>query len=176
VRNVRSIDEYIRRFPKSTQKVLRQMRRTIQAAAPEAEETIKYGIPTFWLNGNLVHFGGFEHHVSFFPTSSPMKPFKAELTRYETSRGTIRFPVDKPLPLSLIRKIVRFRVGQMVPPNPIAALAAPAQRALGRAGITSVQQLSRKTEPQIAGLHGVGPGALKQLRLLLRQSGMKFRR
>jgi uncharacterized protein YdhG (YjbR/CyaY superfamily) len=176
VRKVISIDEYIRRFPKSTRKVLRQMRRTIQAAAPGAEETIKYGIPTFRLNGNLVHFGGFEHHVSFFPTSSPMKPFKAELAKYETSRGTIRFPVDKPLPLSLIRKIVRFRVGQMVPPSPFAALAAPAQRALTRAGIATLKQLSRKSERQIAGLHGIGPSGLRKLRVILRSNGMRFRR
>jgi uncharacterized protein YdhG (YjbR/CyaY superfamily) len=172
----KSVDQYIRSFPKSTQKLLRQMRRTIRDAAPEAEETIKYGIPTFYLHGNLVHFGGFENHVSFFPTSLPMKVFKAELSQYETSTGTVRFPIDRPLPLSLIRKIVRSRVGQVVPPDPFAALAAPAQRALRRVGITTVEQLSRKTERQIAELHGMGPSTLRKLRVLLRSNGKRFKR
>lgn len=172
MRNFKSVDEYIESAPSPTQKLLQQMRRTIHSAVPEATEAIKYGIPTFVLNGNLVHFGGFENHVSFFPTAAPVEAFKRELSRYETSKGTIRFPLDKPLPLSLIRRIVLFRVAQA---NPFHDLAAPAQRALVRAGITSIKQLSRRTERQISDLHGMGPGAVKKLRTLLRANGLDFK-
>jgi uncharacterized protein YdhG (YjbR/CyaY superfamily) len=173
MRNMPSIDEYIGGFPASTQKLLQQIRRTIQNAAPEATESIKYGIPTFVLNGNLVHFGGFEHHVSFFPTSTPMKAFSRELSRYELSKGTIRFPLDRPLPLALIRKIVQFRVAQS---DSLYQLAEPARRALAGAHITSLKQLSRKTEDQVSRLHGMGPNALKKLRTLLHSKGLEFKR
>ncbi len=172
MRTARSVDDYIRGFPEPTQKLLRQMRRTVRSAAPEATEAIKYGIPTFVLNGNLVHFGGFEHHVSFFPTLSPMKAFKRELAKYEQSRGTVRFPLDQPLPLDLIRKIVLFRVAEG---DPFHDLPAPARRALTRAGITSIRQLSRKSEREVSELHGMGPVAVKKLRIILRRAGLKFR-
>ncbi|RPH38202.1 hypothetical protein EHM92_00645 [bacterium] len=171
--NSGSIDEYIRGFPGSTQKLLKQLRRTIRKVAPEAREIIKYGIPTFTLNGNLVHFGGYEQHVSFYPTPSAMKAFKSELSRYETSKGTVRFPVDAPLPLPLIRKIVEFRVAEV---SPFHQLAAPAQRALARAGITSIKQLTKHTERQISELHGMGPGAMAKLQALVRREGLKFKR
>ena len=173
MRSFHSVDDYIGSFPKPTQKLLQQMRRTIRSAAPGATEAIKYGIPTFVLNGNLVHFGGFERHVSFFPTASPVEVFKKELSKYETSKGTIRFPLDKPLPLALIKKMVLFRVAQN---NPFYLLSAPAQRALQRAGITSVQQLSKQTEQKIARLHGMGPNGVSKLRKLLQAHGLAFRR
>jgi uncharacterized protein YdhG (YjbR/CyaY superfamily) len=171
--HARSVDRYISRFPKPTQKLLKQIRRTIQSAAPGASETIKYGIPTFVLNGNLVHFGGFEHHVSFFPTSSPMEAFKGELLKYEKSRGTIRFPLDEPLPLGLIKKIVLFRVAQS---DPFFQLPAPARRALAGVSITSLKQLSKKTEREVAELHGMGPTALARLRSLLGNVGLAFKK
>jgi uncharacterized protein YdhG (YjbR/CyaY superfamily) len=105
-----TIDEYIRTFPKSIQDILQELRRTIRKAAPEAEEAISYQIPTFKLNGNLVHFAAFKNHIGFFPTSSGIRAFKKELSGYELSKGTVRFPMDKPLPLSLVSRIVKFRV------------------------------------------------------------------
>lgn len=105
-----TIDEYIRTFPKSIQDILQELRRTIRKAAPEAEEAISYQIPTFRLNGNLVHFAAFKTHIGFFPTSSGIRAFKKELSGYELSKGTVRFPMDKPLPLSLVSKIVKFRL------------------------------------------------------------------
>jgi uncharacterized protein YdhG (YjbR/CyaY superfamily) len=105
-----TIDEYIRTFPKSIQDILQELRRTIRKAAPEAEEAISYQIPTFRLNGNLVHFAAFKNHIGFFPTSSGIRAFKKELSGYELSKGTVRFPMDKPLPLSLVSRIVKFRV------------------------------------------------------------------
>ena len=173
MKSASSVDEYIRGFPPTTQKLLNQFRRTIRHAAPEATEAIKYGIPTFVLNGNLVHFGGFEHHVSFFPTSGPTQAFKRELSRYEVSKGTIRFPLDQPLPLALIRRIVLFRIAQT---NPFHELSHPAQRALVEAGITSLKQLSRRTERQVSRLHGMGPNGVKKLRGLLRAKGLRFKK
>jgi uncharacterized protein YdhG (YjbR/CyaY superfamily) len=173
MRSTQSVDEYIGAFPEPTQKLLQQMRRAIRSVAPNAEETIKYGIPTYVLNGNLVHFGGFERHVSFFPTSAPVEAFKRELSRYETSKGTIHFPLDKPLPLGLIKRIVQFRVAQA---NPFHGLAAPAQRALAAAGITSIKQLSKRTGRDIGRLHGLGPNAVKKLRSILQTSGLEFKK
>lgn len=104
------ISSYISEYPKEVQTLLRQMRATIKKAAPKAEEKIGYGIPTFTLHGNLVHFGGFKTHIGFFPGASGVASFKKELAGYKTSKGTIQFPLDKKLPLGLITRIVKFRV------------------------------------------------------------------
>jgi uncharacterized protein YdhG (YjbR/CyaY superfamily) len=107
-----SIDEFIEAYPLATQEKLRKLRDTIKKAAPNATETIKYGIPTFVLNGNLVHFAGYEHHIGFYPAPSGIVEFKKELAAYESAKGSVRFPLDKPLPLSLVAKIVKFRVAE----------------------------------------------------------------
>ncbi len=106
----KNMDDYIDRHPKEIRRLLNQMRRTIQKAAPQAKETISYRIPTFTLNGNLVHFGAFKDHIGFFPTSSGISAFDKQLSAYKTSRGTVQFPFDKPLPLALVSRIVKFRV------------------------------------------------------------------
>ena len=105
-----TIDEYIAGYPKNVQKLLEEVRVTIKKAAPGAEEAIKYGIPTFILNGNLVHFGGFKNHIGFYPAPSGIEEFKKELSKYAGAKGSVQFPIDKPLPLALITKIVKFRV------------------------------------------------------------------
>ena len=105
-----TMDEYIAGFPKDVQKKLEEIRATIKKAAPKAEEAIKYGIPTFTLNGNLVHFGGFKNHIGFYPAPRALEEFKKELSMYEGSKGAVKFPMDKPLPLTLISKIVKYRV------------------------------------------------------------------
>jgi uncharacterized protein YdhG (YjbR/CyaY superfamily) len=107
-----SIDEYIDAFPEDMQKTLRGLRSTIRASAPDAEEKISYQIPTFTLKGNLVHFAAYQKHIGFYPTSSGIRAFKRELAAYELSKGTVRFPIDKPLPLKLISKIVKYRVAE----------------------------------------------------------------
>jgi len=107
-----SIDEYIAAFPEDIQKTLHKLRATIKAAAPDAEEKISYQIPTFALMGNLVHFAAYKKHIGFYPTSSGIRAFKQELAAYELSKGTVRFPIGKPLPLKLIGKIVKFRVAE----------------------------------------------------------------
>jgi len=105
-----NINEYIAGFPKDIQEMLEQVRATIKKAAPEAEEAIKYAMPTFVFEGNLVHFAAFKNHIGFYPAPTGIEAFKKELSKYEGSKGAIRFPLDAPLPLSLISKIVQFRV------------------------------------------------------------------
>jgi uncharacterized protein YdhG (YjbR/CyaY superfamily) len=107
-----SIDEYIAGFPKETQKLLEQLRATIRKAAPEAQETISYAMPTFTLNGNLVHFAAFKNHIGFYPVPSGIEAFRKELSVYKGAKGSVQFPLDKPLPLELIGRIVKFRVKQ----------------------------------------------------------------
>jgi uncharacterized protein YdhG (YjbR/CyaY superfamily) len=105
-----SIDQYIATFPKETQKILEELRTTIKEAAPSAEEKISYQMPTFFLHGNLVHFAAFKTHIGFYPTPSGIEAFKKELSVYEGAKGSVQFPIDKPLPLKLISKIVKYRV------------------------------------------------------------------
>lgn len=105
-----TIDEYIAGFPNDVQAILEKVRVTIRKAAPAAKEAIKYQIPTFTLNGNLVHFGGYKSHVGFYPGPTAIREFKNELSGYSGSKGTVRFSLDKPIPYSLIGKIVKFRV------------------------------------------------------------------
>ena len=107
-----TIDEFIAAYPPATQDKLRKLRDTIRKAAPDATETIKYGIPTFVLNGNLVHFAGYDHHIGFYPAPSGILEFRKELASYESAKGSVRFPLDKPLPLSLVAQIVKFRVAE----------------------------------------------------------------
>lgn len=108
--NANTIDEYIKAFPESMQEKLQRIRSTIRKAAPDATEAISYGMPTFKHHSNLVHFAGYENHIGFYPGASGISTFKKELTGYVTSKGTIRLPLDKPLPVALIAKIVKFRV------------------------------------------------------------------
>jgi uncharacterized protein YdhG (YjbR/CyaY superfamily) len=108
----KNIDEYIAQFPKEVQGKLIEMREVIRKAAPKAEEAIKYGIPTYVLHGNLVHFGGFKNHLGFYPAPQGIQEFKKELSAYKGSKGAIQFPYDQPLPKSLITKIVKFRIAK----------------------------------------------------------------
>jgi uncharacterized protein YdhG (YjbR/CyaY superfamily) len=109
-KEVTTIDDYIRTFPEDVQDILTKMRATIQEAAPEAKETISYQIPTFRLNGNLVHFAAFKNHIGFYPAPSGIEGFKKELLPYKVAKGSVQFPIDKPVPYDLVKKIVQFRV------------------------------------------------------------------
>jgi len=106
------IDSYIACFPEETQMILQKIRETIRKAAPEAKETISYGIPTFTFYGNLVHFGGYEKHIGFYPGAAGIDSFKDELSAYKGGKGTVQFPLDNSIPYALITKIVKFRVLQ----------------------------------------------------------------
>jgi uncharacterized protein YdhG (YjbR/CyaY superfamily) len=107
-----SVDEYISAFPEGVQKILNELRTVIKKTAPEATEKMSYGIPTFILNGNLVHFAGWKEHIGFYPAPDGIEAFKEELARYKGAKGSIQFPLDEPIPFPLIRKIVKFRVKQ----------------------------------------------------------------
>jgi len=107
-----NIDEYISGFPEEIQILLEQVRATIKQAAPEAEEAIKYAMPTFVLNGNLVHFAAFKNHIGFYPVPSGIEAFKKELSVYKGAKGSVQFPLNQPMPLELITKIVKFRVDE----------------------------------------------------------------
>jgi uncharacterized protein YdhG (YjbR/CyaY superfamily) len=104
------IDSYITDFPPKVQKMMRQLRSCIKKAAPESEESISYMMPAYKLNGPLVYFGGYEKHIGFYPTGSGIAPFQKEIAVYKHSKGAVQFPLDQPLPLDLIQKIVKYRV------------------------------------------------------------------
>jgi uncharacterized protein YdhG (YjbR/CyaY superfamily) len=105
-----SIDEYIANYPEDVQKKLQELRAVIKAAAPDAEEKISYQMPTFTLNGNLVYFAAFKNHIGFYPIPSGIEEFKKELSVYKQGKGSVQFPINEPLPLDLITRIVKFRV------------------------------------------------------------------
>ena len=107
-----SIDEYITSFPEDIQKKLEELRAVIKASAPGAVEKISYQMPTFALKGNLVHFAAYKKHIGFYPAPSGIEAFREELSAYEVSKGAIRFPIEEPLPLDLVSKIVKFRVAE----------------------------------------------------------------
>lgn len=110
-KNANSIDEYIATFPKDIQDILQLIRKTIRKVTPEAEEAIKYAIPTFVLNGkNLVHFAAFKNHIGFYPTPAGIASFEKELSKYKQGKGSVQFPLDQPMPLKLITEIVRYNV------------------------------------------------------------------
>jgi len=182
-----SIDTYIAGFPIGTQKMLKQIRAIIIKSARGADEKMAYGIPTFTLQGNLVHFAGYKNHIGFYPAPSGIAAFSKQLSGYVTSKGAIQFPLDKPLPVSLITNIVKFRVNENLAKadskkknrandDSFSALAAPARRALENSGIKSVRQLAKFSEVEISKLHGVGPSSLPKLRSALKAAGLSFKK
>jgi uncharacterized protein YdhG (YjbR/CyaY superfamily) len=108
-----AIDEYISSYPQDVQILLKRIRKAIRLTAPEAGETIKYRIPTFQWHGDLVHFAAYKNHIGFYPTSSAIRAFRGELSPFETAKGTIRFPLDKPIPIGLVKRIVKYRVREI---------------------------------------------------------------
>ena len=108
-----TVDAYINNYPPETQKLLEEMRRTIREVLPEATEKISYGIPTFWQKKNIVHFGAFPEHIGFYPGAEPIVTFQDRLRDYETSKGTIRFPIDKPIPYDLVKEITAYSLERL---------------------------------------------------------------
>ena len=192
-----NIDEYITGFPPEVQKILQQIRSTIRKAAPQAEETIKYQIPTYTLKGNLVSFAAYKNHIGLYPAPAGPREFQKELAVYKAAKSSVRFPLDQPMPFGLISKIVKLRVkenlaraeakGQRSLPktaqssrrrkqnDDFSLLAAPARRALEQEGITTLRQLAQYSEGEILQLHGMGPGTIPKLRSVLKAKGLTFR-
>ena len=184
----KDIDSFIATFPAETQKLLQQVRETIKKAAPEAEETINYGIPTFKLNGNLVHFSGYKNHIGFYPGGAGIKAFEKEISVYKSAKGSIQFPIDQPMPLDLISKITKYRVIQnldkaktqktgnkKMEENNFSFLSAPAQRALANKGIKNLKELATYSQAKILKLHGMGPGSIPKLKAALENEGLTFK-
>ncbi|MEO6720397.1 MAG: DUF1801 domain-containing protein [Ferruginibacter sp.] len=180
-----TIDEYIAGYPKDVQKILQDLRLTIRKAAPDAAESINYGIPTFTLKGNLVHFGAHKNHIGFYPAPSGIIAFQKELSVYEGAKGSIKFPIEKPLPLALISKIVKFRVKENLEKAAaktkptesfLSSLSVPARRALENKGITSLKQLAKFSEEEILALHGMGQGSIPKLASALKAAGLSFKK
>jgi uncharacterized protein YdhG (YjbR/CyaY superfamily) len=108
----KNVDEYIIVFPKETQKILEQIRETVKKAAPDAEEIISYGMPSYKQKGRLLYFAAFKNHIGFYPMTTGIEAYKDRLFDYKWAKGSIQFPIDKPMPLELIAKIVKFRVNE----------------------------------------------------------------
>lgn len=109
---IETIDDYIEQAPDEVREILQTLRGIIREEAPEAQEAIKYQMPTFVLNGNLVHFAAFQHHIGFYPVPSGITAFQEELAAYKQGKGSVQFPLNQPMPYDLIRRIVRFRVAE----------------------------------------------------------------
>jgi uncharacterized protein YdhG (YjbR/CyaY superfamily) len=109
-KDIQTIDEYLASFPKDVQGILQGLRQVIRESAPEAKEAISYQMPTYKLNGNLVYFAAFKNHIGFYPGASAIEAFKEKLAKYKTSKGTIQFPINEPIPFELVKEIVKFRV------------------------------------------------------------------
>lgn len=105
-----TVDEYILQFPNEVQGILQELRRLVKDTAPEAEEKISYQMPTYYLYGNLVHFAAYKNHIGFYPAPTGIEAFKDELSNYKGAKGSVQFPISKPIPFDLIKKIVEFRV------------------------------------------------------------------
>jgi uncharacterized protein YdhG (YjbR/CyaY superfamily) len=112
VTTAKTTDEYIESFPEEIQKILVQVRNTIRAAAPEAEETISYHMPAYKFHGALVYFAAFQNHIGFYATPTGHDAFRKELSQYKTGKGSVQFPLEQPMPLELIAEIVKFRVAE----------------------------------------------------------------
>lgn len=111
--NFKTIDEYIASFPEEVQQKLAKIRQTVKDLVPQAQEAMSYQIPTFKLHGNLVHFGAYKSHIGFYPGPAAVSAFESELKAYKTTKGTIQFPLDQPVPYELITKIVKYCVAQV---------------------------------------------------------------
>ncbi|RYZ21086.1 MAG: hypothetical protein EOO10_22665 [Chitinophagaceae bacterium] len=179
------VDLYISNFPQEVQVLLEQVRSTVKKVVPDAEEVIKYAIPTYVSQGtNLVHFAGYKNHVGFYPVPSGIEAFKDELSAYKGAKGSVQFPINQPMPLELIKRIVQFRQKEIEQKTnskkqsngTFPGLSAPARRALENKGITSLKTLSQYSENEVLQLHGIGPSSLPKLKIALAAEGYNFRR
>ena len=173
-----NIDEYISKFPPSTAKILQQVRTAVSKAAPKAEETISYGMPAFRYKGRIIiYFAGYKNHIGLYATPVAHTAFEKELSVYKQGKGSVQFPIDQPMPLDLIKRIVKFKVNQHDEPvtDFLAGLSSPARRALQNNGIKTIKDLSKLTETEVLKLHGIGKTAIPILKKALKEKGLSFR-
>lgn len=173
-----NIDAYIAAFPEDVQKVLEQVRLTVRKAAPGTEETISYGMPAFRYKGRIIiYFAGYKNHIGFYATPSGHTAFVKELSKYKQGRGSVQFPLDKPMPLNLIARMVKFRVQQRAEKEIdfLPRLSAAARRALQNNGIKTLHDLAKYTEAEILHFHGIGRTAIPVLQKALKEKGFNFK-
>jgi uncharacterized protein YdhG (YjbR/CyaY superfamily) len=185
---VKDIESYIAAQHDKAKVLLQKLRQTIKKAAPEAVEVISYNMPAFKYHGMLVYYAGYKNHIGFYPTSAGIKIFADELSNYKWSKGTIQFPIDQPLPIDLITRIVKFRAKENLekaemkkmiklgPNDFLSDLPAPARRALESEGITTLKKLSKFSEKDLLKLHGIGPGSIPKLKSALENNGLSFKK
>ncbi len=172
-----NVNAYIAAFPEDLQKILEQVRETVRKAAPGADETISYGMPAFrYKGGVIIYFAGFKNHIGFYATPSGHAAFAKELSKYKQGRGSVQFPLDKPMPLNLIARMVKFRFQQQAEKEIdfLPRLSAPARRALQSNGIKTLKDLAKYTEAEILQFHGIGKTAIPILRKALKEKGFSF--
>jgi uncharacterized protein YdhG (YjbR/CyaY superfamily) len=173
-----NIDAYIAAFPEDVQKILEKVHLTVIKAAPVAEGTISYGMPAFrYKDRVIIYFAGHKNHIGFYATPTGHAAFAKELSKYKQGRGSVQFPQDKPMPLDLIARMVKFRVRQQDQKEIdfLPRLSAPARRALQNNGIKTLKDLAKYTEAEILQFHGIGKTAIPVLQKALKQKGFNFR-
>jgi uncharacterized protein YdhG (YjbR/CyaY superfamily) len=148
-KNNPEVDQYIAGFPPETQKLLEEIRLTLRQVVPEAEEKIGYGIPTLTLNGNLVHYAAFKNHIGFYPAPRGVAAFKEELAQYKGAKGTVQFPLDKPLPLDLITRIAKFRIEQNREKADIKLMKKATPKSVKRTDEEQVSDHIQKLDPEL---------------------------
>ncbi|HTN21119.1 MAG TPA: DUF1801 domain-containing protein [Pelobium sp.] len=176
---ISSIEEYVARFPLNTQKQLNIIKETIKKTIPQATEVISYGMPTFKLGGNLVHFAAYKNHIGFYPGPKALVCFKQEISSYKNSKGAVQFPLNAELPLDLIEAITLFCVAErkkkIADSKPLFQVSAPARRALASKAIVSFEELSKYTEDEILALHGIGKTTIPILKQQLAERNLSFK-
>ncbi len=173
-----NIDDYISDFPEDVQKILEQVRLTVSKAAPGAEETISYGMPAFRYKGQvIIYFAGYKNHIGFYATPAGHTAFAKELSKYKQGRGSVQFPLDSPMPLNLITRIVKFKMQERakIVADIFTRLSAPAKRALNNNGIKTLKDLSKYSEAEILQFHGIGKTAIPILQKVLKEQGFNFK-
>lgn len=174
-----NVDAYIATFPEDVQTVLLRLRMTVKHAAPQSEESISYGMPAYRYKGRvIIYFAGYKNHIGVYATPVAHAAFQKQLTGYKQGRGSVQFPLDKPMPFDLIKRMVQFRVKQQEQPLTaiFTGLSAPARRALQNNGIRTIADLARHTETEILSFHGIGKTAIPILQKALKEKNLKFQK
>lgn len=184
--NATTIDEFLKELSPAVRKKLTQIRKAARKLAPEAEELIRYGMPTFRLGRNILHFNAYDGHIGFYPGPGGIDAYSEACHPYRTGKGTLQFSPEGKLPMKLIEDIIRFRVaeermrlGTKSPrqkSSPWSALPAPAQRALEKEKIRTPQQLAMWSKNELLDLHGLGPGSIPVLQKILRAHRLKMKK
>lgn len=175
---VKTVDQYIAQFPQATQKRLKAIRKVVKGVAPQAEESISYGMPAYKHNKKpMIYFAGYAGHVGLYATPAGHAAFDKELANYKQGKGSVQFPLNEPLPLPLIEAMAKFKYEELGGDRSsfTDGLSAPAKRALDNAGINTAKQLAQKTKKDILALHGIGRTAIPVLEKALAKEKLKFK-